>query len=84
MKSKDILKLEKGAKLIHSYYGPCDLVEVMMSMGRLFGIQVRPTTQEGLKRLWADSGIDQLPKGDKLYDAPFLEDSPRRLSLVAA
>lgn len=74
MTEKQVLNLNTGESVTHSRYGAAKIVEVMLCMGSLFGIQIRMDTTEGQALLSMDSGMPG--------DTAFLEDSPRRLKLV--
>ena len=74
MKTKEALNLKPGDKVIHSYFGPAIVDEVMATFGNLFGIKISPSTEEGQRLITANFGMPG--------DTPFLEDSPRRLKLT--
>ena len=61
MKAKDLQKLTAGEKVNHRHYGPCYFQSYVPNFGPL----ILPATEEGKKRLKADSGTD----------APMLETS---------
>ena len=74
MKKIDATKLQVGNAIIHKRYGLCTVREVMMCGTELFGVVVRPDTDEGKRLLAYDSGTD-IPD--------MLEDSARRLTSLA-
>lgn len=73
MKMKAVLALKAGDKVVHNRYGLCEVGEVKISRGSLFGVIVRPVTDASRSLLARDSGT-QIPD--------LLEDSIRRLSEV--
>lgn len=72
MKDEDAMKLEPQQKVIHRRYGVCIVKEVIISLGALFGVVVRPDNQNGRDLLRSDCGCD-IPD--------MLEDQVRNLSI---
>ena len=72
MKRQDAEKLKKVQTVYHRRYGKCEVLEVMLCFGELFGVAIRPVEQAGQDLLKQDSRCD-IPD--------FLEDLPRNLSL---
>jgi hypothetical protein len=75
MKQVDVNKLKKGNKIIHSRYGLCSVVELIMTFGNFFGITLVPETENGKIQLAADSGTT-IPR--------FLEGSIKRIKPAPA
>lgn len=71
MTEEDAKKLKNNQEIIHNRYGLCIVKEVIMSLGELFGVVIRPISEKGLKLLHIDSqtNIDD-----------FLEDSTRLMA----
>jgi len=76
MKTKQVLELKPGAHVMHKRYGRVQVVEVMISMGDLFGVVVKPLSEVGKAQLRNDSGVPG--------ESNFLEDLPRRLAPLPA
>lgn len=72
MKKKDVMNLKPGNEINHKRYGLCEVHEVMLSLGDFFGVVIIPKTDQGEKRLAADSGTNL----NRL-----LEDSIRRFDM---
>jgi hypothetical protein len=73
MKLSDLIAMKAGDDVKHKRYGLCQLREIHYSCGHLFGVIVRPRTEEGKTRLAADSGTT-IPD--------MMEDSLRQLQAV--
>lgn len=73
MKIADVKKLKKGDKINHKHYGDCIVQEIMWSFGSLFGVVIRPITEQGKALLAYHSGSDV---GD------LLEGSVRMINLI--
>jgi len=73
VKTKDVIELKPGDKIMHKRYGLCEVREVMLRGESLFGVIVRPENDAGKRLLAADSSGTNIPD--------MFEDSVRCLTL---
>lgn len=75
MKTSDALQLKPDEEILHNRYGKSKVIKVVIAgiSGILFGVIIRPLTEEGLVLLACDS---------ETHISNFLEDSVRQIRII--